>query len=385
MNPYISNILDDEVLTFTMRNTNTSIVNAIRRTIINDIPSVIIKTELYEQNQCQIEINTTRFHNEIVKHRLSCIPVHMDFHELELLPDNYELEVDVKNETDHMIFVTTEDFKIRSKKTGNLLTEAETHKIFPPCEMTNSYIDFLRLRPKMTDTIQGEQIKLKAEFSIGTPRENSCFTVVSLCTYCNSPDIEAAREAWEQQEKQLKSAGMEQKEIDFHKKNYFILDAQRHYLSYSFDFSIQSVGVYQNKSIVNKACKIICEKLKIRIEELDTGLIQINTGNTTMNSYDIVLQNEDYTIGKIIEYMLYETYFQPNGGNGSASAAAASSTGNMNFCGFKKFHPHDTHSIIRVAYKEPVSMDVVRGQFREQATNAITIFENIGRYFEERG
>jgi hypothetical protein len=29
-------------------------------------------------NQCRIETNTTRFHNEIIKHRLSCIPIHVE-------------------------------------------------------------------------------------------------------------------------------------------------------------------------------------------------------------------------------------------------------------------------------------------------------------------
>jgi DNA-directed RNA polymerase alpha subunit/DNA-directed RNA polymerase subunit L len=372
MNPSVSNILDGEVLSFTLSNTNTSIANALRRTMIRDIPTIGVKTELYEQNQCQIEINTTRFHNEIVKHRLSCIPIHRDFHELEDLPGNYTLELDVKNETDHVLYVTTADFKIRSKTTGNLLTAAQTRDIFPPCESTNSYIDFLRLQPQLTETIPGEHIKLTAEFSVVTPRESSTFAVVSKCTYQVTPDENAARTAWDEHEKQMRAAKNSDSEIAFHRKNFMLLDAQRYYVPDSFDFEIQSIGVYDNKAIVKKACDILRERFKERVDELDAGLIQVTPSNTTMDAWDIVLQNEDYTVGKVLEFMLYERYFR---GAGAV----------LQFCGFKKQHPHDTHSIIRLSYQVPVSADVVRGHLREQAVDAQTIFENIGRIFEKRG
>jgi DNA-directed RNA polymerase subunit L len=32
--------------------------------------------------------------------------------------------------------------------------------------------------------------------------------------------------------------------------------------------------------------------------------------NTLANSYDIILENEDYTIGKVIEYALYFNLFE---------------------------------------------------------------------------
>jgi DNA-directed RNA polymerase subunit L len=52
--------------------------------------------------------------------------------------------------------------------------------------------------------------------------------------------------------------------------------------------------------------------------------------------FDVILENEDYTIGKVVEYILYEKYYQ-----GDKS---------LSYCGFKKFHPHHTDSIIRVAF-----------------------------------
>ena len=66
---------EDGVMTFTIANIDVSYVNAIRRTILSDIPIVCFKTTPYEQNKANIVINTTRLNNEILKQRLSCIPI----------------------------------------------------------------------------------------------------------------------------------------------------------------------------------------------------------------------------------------------------------------------------------------------------------------------
>ena len=120
MDPRISNVIEDAgVFKFTLSNINVSLANALRRTILTDIPINVIRTETYETNQCQIQENTSRLHNEIVKQRLSCIPIHTK--DLKVLPENVQLEVDVKNDTDNIIYVTTEHFKLKNKKTGAYL------------------------------------------------------------------------------------------------------------------------------------------------------------------------------------------------------------------------------------------------------------------------
>merc|ERR1711937_1035393 len=62
------------VLTFTLENCNLSVANAIRRVLLSDIETIVFDT-----NNTSINIveNTTRFHNEILKQRLGCIPVHI--------------------------------------------------------------------------------------------------------------------------------------------------------------------------------------------------------------------------------------------------------------------------------------------------------------------
>lgn len=367
MEPSLSNITNDEsTFKFTLSNINVSLANALRRTIINDIPTLVFHTEVYEDQNCIIHTNTTRLHNEILKHRLSCIPIHMIEHDI--LPGNYVLDIDVENDTDTMKFVTTEDFRIRNKNTDNYLTKAETIKIFPPGKRTNMYIDFARLRPKIGNSIPGEKLKLTAEFSVNSANENSMFNVVSTCSYGNTIDITKANSIWEDHENKIKAEGLTSAELEIQKRNFYLLDANRYYKQDSFDFIIESVGVYENKDIVKKGCEVIRNKLVDLVRSIESDMVLIKLSETNMDfSYDIVLENEDYTIGKILEYILYEKYFIEQN--------------LLTFCGFKKVHPHDTDSIIRVAYAETTDKRLVADNLKEACIVSADIFTKLYKMF----
>ena len=76
MIPVVQNIsLKGDELKFTLSNVNVSVANSIRRTILSDIPTVVFKTAPYEENKANIIVNTSRLNNEIIKQRLSCIPI----------------------------------------------------------------------------------------------------------------------------------------------------------------------------------------------------------------------------------------------------------------------------------------------------------------------
>jgi DNA-directed RNA polymerase alpha subunit len=358
----------DDVYTFTLAGVDVSIANAIRRTILSDIDTVVFYTETYEDNKCIIEKNTSRLHNEIIKQRLSCIPIHIK--QLDLLPNNYILEVDVENNTDNIKYVTTEDFRIRNKTNTNYLTVEETRSIFPLNPKTNSYIDFVRLRPKIGDYIPGEHLKLICDFSISNAKDSSMFNVVSKCTYSNTMDLDKINTIWEQRAAKLIADDIPANEIEFQKKNYYILDAQRTFKENSFDFAIQTLGIFNNNEIVSKACIILHNKFANLIEQIQSDIvpIQISSATSTIeNCYDITLENEDYTIGKVLEFILYEKYY------------VGEKT--LSFCGFKKLHPHNSESTIRIAFTEPSDKTRVREYFQNVATMSGEIFKTINGLF----
>jgi len=367
MNPVLNKISDDgDVTKFTLSGINVSLANAIRRTILSDIPTLSFYTETYNDNQCTIYVNTTRLHNEIIKHRLSCIPIHMK--ELDLLPGKYILDLDKQNDTDEMIIITTEDFRIRNKENGNYLTVEEVRKIFPPFQKTNTFIDFARLRPRIGNSIPGEQLKLTCEFSVHTAKENSMFNVVSKCSYGNTPDIEKVNIVWEEQENVLKSQGLTENEIDFQKRNFYLLDAQRHFVEDSFDFIVQTIGVFDNRELVKKACVVLQNKLVELVQSLDSDTVPINLSESTIdNCFDIILENEDYTIGKVLEYFLYEKYYL--------------NEKTFTYCGFKKFHPHNDDSTIRIAYLASADKHTVSQNLRSVCIEASQVFGKINKMF----
>ena len=367
MNPKIENIKNaDDVLTFTLSGVNVSLSNAIRRVILSDIKTVVFKTSPHEENKCTILSNTSRFHNEIIKQRLSCIPIHIN--DITMPLKNYRLEVNVENNTDTKIYVTTEDFKIKNIDTNTYLSKTDTVAIFPPNQYSNYYIDFLRLRPKISDEILGEKINLMCEFSIGTAKEDGMFNVASNCSYGFTPDNNKITEESKIKSHQLKEQGMNKDEIDFEIANWRLLDALRITKKDSYDFTIQSIGVFTNFELIEKACNIIIERLYLIKKMSESEDLKIERSQNTMNNcFDIILENEDYTIGKIVEFTFYHKYFE--------------GLKTLSFCGFKKFHPHDTYSIVRLAYREPIDISIITQNISEVITDAINVYQKINAHF----
>ena len=369
MNPHVELNSDsdkDDSLLFTLSGVNVSLANAVRRTILSDIPLVVFKTAPYEENKANIIANTTRLNNEILKQRLSCIPIYIK--NIEDFPlKNYMLEVNVENITDTTMYVTTKDFIIRDVVRGKPVSETKTREIFPANDYTGYFIDFARLRPKISDEIPGEKINLTCEFSLSTAKVDGMFNAVSSCAYGFTIDTVAQDALLEKLKQTWKDEGKTEAEIKFEVKNWKLLDGLRVTKKDSFDYTIQSIGVYTNYELVNKACEILIEKL----DDIDTLIekdeLKIDKAmNTMSNSFDIILENEDYTIGKVLEYFLYTKFYE---------------TKTLTFCGFKKMHPHDNYSIIRVAYKDAVDKSTIKGSLKECIDDAKQVFGKTKKEF----
>ena len=77
--PKISNVDEyNNTLKFTLSNINVSYANAIRRILLSDIPCIVFKTNPYHENNVNIKINKSRLNNELIKQRISSIPIHID-------------------------------------------------------------------------------------------------------------------------------------------------------------------------------------------------------------------------------------------------------------------------------------------------------------------
>ena len=356
----------DNILTFTISNINVSYINAIRRVILANIPILVFKSEPYEKTNINIISNKTRLNNEIIKQRISCIPVHID--DIKNFPyKDYIFEIDVKNDTQEILYITTNDFKIKNINSNSYLSQSDVNKIFPPNNITNDYIVISRLRENIGDNIDCEELILNATLEIGTAEESGMFNVSSTCCYANTIDSVKIKEQWSLKEEELKP-NHNKEEIDFIKKDWMLIDAKKIFIENSFDFQLETIGIYDNFKLVELACNILINKLSKILSSLSEDLDLIYSSNDTLdNCYIIKLLNEDYTIGKILEYYLYENYFKNNK--------------TLQYIGFLKKHPHDNFSIIKLSFKEMTNNEAILAMVQQAVDNSILLINSIKQYF----
>jgi DNA-directed RNA polymerase subunit L len=358
---------DGGALKFTLENADVSTANAIRRIILSEIPTLVFRTDARPDstNQTTFHVNTTRHHNEILKQRLRCVPIGTPGNDVDI--SNYYCEIRKKNTTESTIYVTTEDFRVYKRDTKEE-DKALTRLMFKPDALSNHYIDFARLLPKVADYTEGEELHVTAEFDMGIAEQDSAFNVCCTCAYGCTPDIEKQKQVWDE----LPDTSDVKKDGE---KNWRLLSARRIVKERSFDFVIESVSasVHTNGALLRKACDIMKIKCETFISSIEDGVANIVEADVTMPyAFNIILRREGYTLGKALEHMIYTKHY------------ASSGDMKLIFCAFNKAHPHDTDTYIQVALQDDVPNKVaaISSMAISAAKDIIAIFENIKEQFE---
>jgi DNA-directed RNA polymerase subunit L len=201
------------------------------------------------------------------------------------------------------------------------------------------------------------------------------FSAVATCAYGFTVDTKEQEVKLGKKRKDWKDEGKGEKDIEgFESKNWMLLEGARIVKKDSYDFMIESVGVYTNMELLNMGCDILNDQLRGLDKVIEEDRLNINISQNTMsNCFDIVLENEDYTIGKIIEYCMYAKFFEQAEGKV------------LSYCGFRKMHPHDPDSIIRVAYLEPTDRTTIKGHLKECIAEAIQVYDKCKSTFKKGG
>jgi DNA-directed RNA polymerase subunit L len=163
------------------------------------------------------------------------------------------------------------------------------------------------------------------------------------------------------------------------KRDFNLLDAQRFYKSDSFDFVVESNGIYDNEDIIRRACIVMQTKIRRFVENLEAAEIVIEEShlrpdrrNSTMeNSYDVVIPGEDYTLGCVLSTTTYQMFFEK--------------ARMLTFCGFIKFHPHDKEVVLRLAFAEPTERPAIQTCLIQSCRAAAEVFQSVEGMMTRRG
>ena len=350
MDPKINNRKEENGnMTFTLSGVDTSIVNALRRTILADIPVLVFRTTPHSENKCNITKNTTKLNDEIIKHRLGCIPICLNNVDAKVELEDHStvnirdciLEVGEDNTSDMMRTINTGDFKIKHIDSKKYVSDKQLRKIFPPFNAPDGidyFIDLVRLTPKISDEVPGEAIAFTCSFDVGTAKEYSSFNVAGTCSYGCTVNADGVKSKLDNLKSEWKDDKKGDAEIEFESENWKLLDGMRIITPNSFDFILNSVGIYSNKELVIQACEVLVHKFTKLNKKNKEEELKVVPNPVMQNGFDITLENEDHTIGNIISWILMTKHFEKSK--------------YLTFCGIHRPHPHVNYITLRIAFSD---------------------------------
>ncbi len=367
---------EDGVFSFEILNVDVSVVNSLRRTLMTHIKMLVFRGFPHSENNLIFHKNKSKFNNEYLKQRIECIPIHesneKNFQEI---VDKYAIRLKVVNNDSSLRICTTNDFEIISKESGNPIKDSKNfvERLFPQDKISKGYVPICTLMPKISDTDEPEEIDATFYFSIGEVYDiqnnyrNECWNAVSKCTYFNKQD-----------DKRVQTELMKKPEKE--RRDFELLDAQRLFIPNHFVFKMQTVGVYSNSKLIIKASNYLIERFREIIYHLTNktsiGVEEDYTfekqpfslyKSTKINTmYEIHINHDDYTIGKLIENYLHLKYVK-----------------DIYYISFKKEHPHSSLCKIEFTYRNDVSEELVIQNIKEVCEDIISIYEKINGYISK--
>lgn len=336
---------------FRLTDSNVTLANTIRRVILSHTYSVGFRTEPYEKSDVEILTNTTPLVNEMIAHRVGMIPICAD--PLTFDPSLYEFHLDMENTTKEMMDVRASDFKVYRKNPENSLGNqvvVRTEEFFPPDPITGETVLITRLRPQWNPAAMNECLKLRAKASISNGKENIRWSPVTQVSYEYTPNtnpdhIQEVFVNWLLANKKIGDVDLlptdKRKELE---REFATMEIQRCYKRNEkndpndFTFHIESVGILSVPDIVRAGLKQ-CEALVAKYKDVETILnsnVVVQIGDSRFPSVDIVFQEEDHTLGNLLETYIVENHID------------GVETPRVQYCGYKVPHPLRKEMFVRL-------------------------------------
>ena len=101
-----------------------------------------------------------------------------------------------------------------------------------------------------------------------------------------------------------KADNIDDSTIDFEMNNWKNHQSKRYYMENSYDFKIQSIGIYQSEKIIEMACQIIQSRLNEIKESIQKGTLKVETEKIALKIAHQQLESS-FCIEKSIGFLSY--------------------------------------------------------------------------------
>lgn len=326
---------------FTLTGVHVSIANAIRRTILGHIPTLGIVGFPESDTTVKISLNTTPFHNEIIKQRLECIPFGVDPlsdpTEADQLVENLEIRLNVRNDDPTQVRpVTTADIELWDVQANKAFSPQQKAKLLPADPVTGKHELLVVLRPPV-GTQPGDALKLTAKVQEVTADVSATYAVASTCSYGYSEDKKAKEAEW------ADVAGPTPSTDPMVRTLWEEEVGRRFRMEGSYDWQLRSIGWMPEGRMVVRAIEILQRQLAAIAEKGEAGNLNVTKVRDTLapHTFDVEIAGDTYTYGHCLRHQLYESFTQP--------------MGLLRLVGFDKHHTHDKNGVIRMVFRNDAS------------------------------
>ena len=323
-----------------------SVCNAIRRVLLTDIPTVGFKLSPTGDNNDLIMVtNNSSLHNEMLLHRISFMPLHID-------PENYlrnhlfECKI-IHDGKDPFKFITMNDIQIYPLKSGFIerleklhdksydlspsdekvlreqlsvvnienydlekpLSQKEKDNIYRPYSFRgkNNYCLVTELKTTRTEETH-QELHFYGSPSVGYGYEDAKFQGVSQASSSFQIDESLVTSVLKDK---IKLDEIEKDDIESYSRKFRLREAERYFHRdmndepYSYDFAVKSNHYYDASKILKVSVKILietCENFKLEvIEFLKEQKSRISVKEYKENIYHIEVENETHTLGNLLQ------------------------------------------------------------------------------------
>jgi DNA-directed RNA polymerase subunit L len=387
---------DKNTYKFRLAPLHVSYANALRRIITSHVESVGFRADMTDKGTTTdvlVMKNDTPMSNEMLAERIGLLPINVR-KPLEWNPDKYQFIIKIQNDTKEIIDVKASDFKVIDKETEEVVS---TDEFFPADYRSGdtpliailrpaTYLQGINLKKQTGGEKKGEELEIYATATIGKGKEHCRFSPVTCCVFPYTRDEDPAKvdhifKEWLLREKKIVFESLEKDREAVFRREFNTMAIARSFLQdskgepYSYDVTIESMGVLDIPYIMDRACQI-GKELFMEFAGVDAAsgmpeFITISPTGKEMIGFDFHIRGQDaHTIGNSLQ-----TWIVDNLIDGDSQEAKDLQ---ITFAGYDEGHPLDNLMKFTIGVADGKEMSA-RKAVAMAARGLVSVFDKLQR------